>query len=598
MSTLSGIKTEIIGADLSKVVDRVTKQYDRPDIAFQKEAIQNSWDVRVDKKDGKGWNLKIYAQKSNDGKTHIVVEDFGTKGMNEKRWGGFSSLWRPEKEQSSAGGKGQGKFVLMSASQEHILFVESISDDSSYRCKFLQNELKSADGENINISEHIPGAVALTHQGTKIWIYDVREDFLEILHSSEFTDSIIESWWQILGPRFQANINIFGKEVPSPALPTPVEEVLLLENYSLNGFGRIKRLHLGFYAEQLPDFFDGVRVQRANMMIVKVPFEVIDPEYRGRFSGYIEFDESLEGALKEIERNDHCNFLYDSPWKEIKALVKGEAEKFVAKIVPSKEKRKSINIRNLAEVIQKANQIIDEYCPEVLGGGTVMPPIIPKPKLPIRIKHFSINKREVKWGDTIKSACGVINDTANDAKVSLCVEVKKVGVKISEEEYTLKLKAGESKSIKLTEIKLDKSKFEKGKYLIRATLRDGHHDLDSKSTSFYLETKREPTKKGYIKEIRFYESDEPLRNKSVRGGVLEINLAHHDFANLWSLFEEKPTIQSRQIGFYVMKLCFDEATRELFKMRLKDYSPQAGDLDDIIQDIKETQDRMYHDIHG
>src|SRR3989344_3584322 len=141
---LAGIKTEQIGADLSKVVDRVSKQYDRPDIAFQKEAIQNSWDVREDKKEGKEWLLKIYDYKDKDNKTHVIVEDFGTRGMNKDRWEAFSSLWRPKKDRDDAGGKGQGKFVLMNASMQHILFVESVFDNSGYICKFLQDGKKSS----------------------------------------------------------------------------------------------------------------------------------------------------------------------------------------------------------------------------------------------------------------------------------------------------------------------------------------------------------------------------------------------------------------------------------------------------------------------
>src|SRR3989338_6165269 len=101
---LTSIKTEQIGADLSKVVDRVAKQYDYPDIAFQKEAIQNSWDVRNDRKTGKDWSLKIYEYKDKNNKTHVVVEDFETKGMNKDRWDAFSSLWRPKKDRDDAGG--------------------------------------------------------------------------------------------------------------------------------------------------------------------------------------------------------------------------------------------------------------------------------------------------------------------------------------------------------------------------------------------------------------------------------------------------------------------------------------------------------------
>ncbi len=595
-SILTTIKTEQIGADLSKVVDRVSKQYDRPDIAFQKEAIQNSWDVRENKKEGKEWWLKIYEYKDSDKKTHVVVEDFGTKGMNQDRWEAFSSLWRPKKDRDDAGGKGQGKFVLMNASREHVLFVESVSDDTGYICKFLQDGEKSNDNENLKISECILGVKPLEHKGSRIWVYDVREDFLKTLHSDEFADSIMECWWQVLGPRFNGKISLFNKEVLYKPLPSPTEEITLFENHQVEGFGRIKRLCLGFYTDKVPVAFDGVMVQRANMMIVKIPFDVHDKEYQGRFSGYIEFDETLEEELKEIERNDHCSFQSESPWKEIKVLIKDEIAKFVSKIVPSKEQRKMINIKNLSEVIQKANQIIDEYCPEILGGGTVMPPITPKLKSPIRIKHLAVNKREVKWGDTIKATCGILNTTSEDRKVSLNVEIKRLGIKVLEEEYSLKIKSGESKPMKLTEIKLVQNRFDKGKYIVRATLREGRHDLDTKSTSFYLESKREPVKKGFIKEIRFYESDEPLRNKAVKGGTLEINLGHKDFTNIWSVFEEKPNIQSKQIGFFIMKLCLDEAVRELFKLKLKDES--SKDIDDIVQEVKEIQDRMYYDVHA
>ena len=333
------------------------------------------------------------------------------------------------------------------------------------------------------------------------------------------------------------------------------------------------------------------------MMIVKIPFEVTDKEYRGRFSGYIEFDEKLEKEMKEIERNDHCGFQYESPWKEIKVLIKDEINKFIEKIVPSKEQRKTINIKNLSEVIQKANQIIDEYCPEILGGGTVMPLITPKPKPPLRIKHFAVNKREVKWGDTVKITCGILNATSEDKEVSLNVEIKSSGTKILEEEYSLKIKSGETKPMKLTEIKLVQNKYDKGKYIIRATLSEERHDLDTKSTSFYLESKRETVKKGFIKGLEIYDLNYPtIRNKPIKEGILDVNLSHKDFSNIWETFEDKPIILNRQIGFYLIKLCLDEASRQLLKLRLSE--DKIKDIDDIIQEMKEIQDRMYYDVYA
>lgn len=225
-----------------------------------------------------------------------------------------------------------------------------------------------------------------------------------------------------------------------------------------------------------------------------------------------------------------------------------------------------------------------------------MPPFVSKPKLPLRIKYLVINKREVKYGEKIKATCSVLNGERNDKKVSVYVELKRSGVRISEEEYSLKIQSGQQKLIRLSEIKLLQNQFEKGKYVLRATLREDRHDIDTKSTSFYLESKREPIKKGFIKEVRFYESEEPLRSKSVKSGILEVNFIHKDFINIYSTFEDKPNIQNKQIGFFIMKICLDEAVSELFKFKLRERDDR--DPDDILQELKEIKDRMYFDVYA
>jgi len=71
---------------------------------------------------------------------------------------------------------------------------------------------------------------------------------------------------------------------------------------------------------------------------------------------------------------------------------------------------------------------------------------------------------------------------------------------------------------------------------------------------------------------------------------------HKDFSNIWEIFENKPSILNRQIGFYIIKLCLDEATRLLLKVRLN--SDSSKDIEDVIQEIKEVQDRMYYDVYA
>lgn len=593
------IETEIIGADLSQVVNRIIRQYSDFPTAFQKEAIQNSWDARQDRLEGKEWLVKIYSFEE-EGKTHIVVEDSGTKGMNSERWEAFQSLWRPKKEYLDAGGQGQGKFVLMGASNTHTLIVESSSNEISYKCKLLRNERKSRDDDQFSIGDFVRNVQPLSHRGTKIWIYDVEKDFLKAIKSEDFIASILESWWQILGSRFNAKILLFDQVISLPVIPQLVEENILLENFKLDNFGRIKRLVLSFYEKPIPEIFQGIRVQRANMMITRIPFDVYDKEYQGCFSGHIEFDDrsddNLESQLKDIEKTDHCGFLHESPWKEIRMLIKEEAEKFVAKIIPSKGEKKSINIKNLSQIIQKANQIINDYCPEILGGGTVVPEIVRKQKPLLRIKSLSINKREVKYGDIIQSSCRVINGYSEDKKISLYIELKRLGIKISEENYKLKIMSGEEKSIRLSRIDLDKEKFPKGKYILRVTIRENTHGIDTKSTSFYLETRRESAKKGFIKKLEFSQYESQIRYSTVGSGVIKINLGHKDYVNIYEHFKLHPNNLNKQSEFYILKICLDEALNELFKIRLKD--SQASDVNDLIEEINELKGNMYYDIYN
>jgi hypothetical protein len=588
-------KTQIIDADLSKVVDRIIKQYEIFPKAFQKEALQNAWDARMDKKEAKGWKVKIYTFKESR-QTHLIIEDFGTTGMDEKKWKAFLSLWKPEKERADAGGQGQGKFVLMKASKEHILIVESKSDEIPYRCMFLKDEKRSINNQNYTIKDFIPNASLLDHKGTRVWIYNVDEKFLKTIYAKEFMELIQESWWQVLGPRFNGEIYLLNKKIKLPPIPSPKEEVTLLENKEIPNYGRIKRLVLSFYDTPIPEIFQGVRVQRANMMITKIPFEV-EEEYKNRLSGFIEFDKDLEISLKDIERTDHCGFLYESPWKEIKNLIKRECEKFVNHIIPKREKKTTFTLKSLDQVIQKANQIIYEHCPEILktASGSYVPSISVKPKLPLRIKYLTINKKEVKWGDTITPRCGIINGFNDVKKILLKTELKKEGTRISKGEYRLRLSPKEQKSIKLSEINLDKENYPKGKYTLRVTIEENRHDIDSKATSFYLEIKREPIKKGFIKDVKFLEWGEPVRNKPINNGVIHVNLAHKDFMNLWESFHFKKRELNTQMGFYVIKICLDEAINELLKIKLKE--AQQVDLDDLVKYISNLRDKMYYDVY-
>jgi len=58
--------------------------------------------------------------------------------------GCLSFLVEAKKEHLDAGGQGQGKFVLMKASNDHTLIMESISDEIFYKCKYLKDDKKKS----------------------------------------------------------------------------------------------------------------------------------------------------------------------------------------------------------------------------------------------------------------------------------------------------------------------------------------------------------------------------------------------------------------------------------------------------------------------
>jgi len=602
MSAVFNIPTKRIATDTSKVVNRVSMQYENLETAFQKEAIQNSWDARTDKKTAKDWLVNVYQFTDTNNLTHIVVEDSGTTGMNSKRWDGFSALWMPEKDVGDAGGKGQGKFVLMQASQPHVLFVESVSEEG-YICKFLQDDKSSLDKQNLEISKEIPGATKLAHTGTRVWVYNVKDDFLKLLQAPEFQDSIVECWWQVLNKeRFSGKIHLFDKEVEYGILPKPVKEEERLTTRKIGTFGRIKRLRLGFYGDTVPSNFDGIMVQRANMTICKINFDVSDADYKGRFSGFIEFDKKLEEALKEIEKNDHCGFQYSEPWTAIKKLIAGEAGAFVNKIVPSQKSSLQLKKKNVLAAIKKANQIIQSHCPQVIGTGSGSVPLIePTPKPPIHVAYLSVEKSEVKWGDTISPRCGVANTLSEEAKVCLEFLVRNQNKRreILKDEFTLQVLPGKTKPVKLPKIHLAEGKFDAGKYTIVATLKDRTHSHTIHGpvrTSFYLEIEKEPAQKGFVKNLEFRDfhgSDKRRRNRPIDGkGTIALNMEHQDLRNLWN--DVKKSQRTKQLEYYMIKLCLDEAIKELLKLKLMG---NTDNQDDTINEVRVLQDEMYYNVY-
>ena len=74
--------------NLKRTKKNIADEYSNIPDGLQKEAIQNAWDPRIDKKNAKDWKIEItYDPVSNN----LRIEDFGTTGII--KWDYFHSLW-------------------------------------------------------------------------------------------------------------------------------------------------------------------------------------------------------------------------------------------------------------------------------------------------------------------------------------------------------------------------------------------------------------------------------------------------------------------------------------------------------------------------
>lgn len=83
-----------IKADLTNLDEIISKQYEDNIRGIAKDSMQNSWEARKYRKRGTGFRMVYEFFKKIDGhKNVLVLEDFGTTGMDERRWEVFHAHW-------------------------------------------------------------------------------------------------------------------------------------------------------------------------------------------------------------------------------------------------------------------------------------------------------------------------------------------------------------------------------------------------------------------------------------------------------------------------------------------------------------------------
>ena len=403
--------------NLERTDENIADQY--PDIfdGLQKDAIQNSWDARLTKK-GKDWKIVFKYEPNYNA---LIIEDFGTTGMNQQRWERYQGLWYTDKieDYEAAGSRGQGKFLFHYFSKDKLILTETIDENGIYRFSFGTPQ-EYDDGKE-TLADFFPSVPKLNHQGTKIWILHIKDELKqELLNIEKFSNFIAASWWEII-QNYNATciINFNGSEkivtVP-PLFLIKVKKEKLYQNEEIKKLGKIRNLVIRYRDEEAPTLFQGIAIQRAGMTILRIPVRA-DETLKKRVYGYCNFDEQLESELKKCELPNHMGFTVKRAWNHVREFIERKLEGFVLELSPKREKI-AADQKILDEAAKLINKLVYEYAPELSeseGPGRTASKIY--------IESFLPNERKIDFGEKMEIFCRIANETQKKVSLSLLIKI-------------------------------------------------------------------------------------------------------------------------------------------------------------------------------
>lgn len=586
----------------------IAEQYTNIYEGLQKDASQNAWDARATKK-GKDWKLIFKYIHERD---ILVIEDFGTTGMDSKKWIRYQSLWDTSKaEEETLGARGQGKFLFHYFSKNKTVLTETIDEHGKYR--FSYGTTEEWDDENKKLQDYIPGASPLDHQGTRIWITNIKPEFKdELLDYRIFMRYIASTWWEIIqnySAPFIVNFDGVDRQITLPVLPEIIKEKHL-ENDRIKQFGKIRNLVMRYCKEDAPEEFRGIAVQRGGMTILRLPISA-EESIKNRFYGHCNFDDALEKQLKKCEMPNHFGFFNKKAWNHVRENVRNKIDDFLLEITPKKEKKVEVSQDVLDQAVKLVNDLVGEYAPELLVG----PPakggkgeerketVKHKEVRHVRIDLFRPNQHKFEYNETLVIDCEIANDTHDEKNLLFKLAIKHAnGTEKHKSRYTLCIPGQSRKKIDIQLIDFDEKNDNRGEYVAEGILTDEetNKQFDKRTFTFYLQ--EEPPKKGkaFVAKFEFLFGKKPdgtlhyfakLKNLPINEkGVVRIVYDHSEFVRFRELTKTKKE-KKREILLYCARCGFDEALQKLLELR---YTDETLDPDKI-REIKNSCDEMLYE---
>jgi hypothetical protein len=558
--------------------------------AVQKDAIQNAWSARKNKKKGKDWNFTFELIEARDRK-FLLMTDCGTTGLTgrvltpeeyekdlagEERWGRFEGVaFTQPRAERTLGSRGRGKFIFVGASKENTVLYDTLRDDGTYRFGFrtverTESPIAACDGEEgkqklKDITDNL--IQPLSSVGTRVIIVSPIDELVEDIKKGCFLRYIGETWWEII-LKYDAAIKV--RVDTREEIARIPREFDLKEEDSKNfkvwqksnlripaGFEsiRIKNLHIvhNNYST-LPEDIRGVAIQRDGMKICTIEARYIGREFAERLYGYINFDADTEEALLEDEGIEHYSYDFRRALPgAIKRLVEDEMMKFAQEKLGYGVDARAVRRQQQRNAERRALTAANAFARALgIGAGPGVPPPPPPPPPPRVLKKTRIQMEDlslprptdlrVNYGEVVGNIkVRVVNDDNRDIDMRLKLFLRYYDkiLKVFVEEDVRVTAHSISESFGPFEERMTEAGYpDRGKYTIVAKIvslmdEDKGAELDYKTKSFYLE--EDPPMHGLFErcEAFGFPDEEPIKfwmgyseYGSERGLLLYYNLTH------------------------------------------------------------------------
>ncbi|MBT9132489.1 MAG: hypothetical protein DDT32_01200 [Syntrophomonadaceae bacterium] len=554
--------------------------------AVQKDAIQNGWSARRNKK-GKGWSFIFELLEAKDRK-FLLMTDQGTTGLTgrvltpeeyeidllgEERWGRFEGVaFTQPRAERTLGSRGRGKFIFVGASKEHTILYDTLRDDGTYRFGFrtvirTESPVAAYDGEEgkQRLRDMTDNLIEpLSSVGTRVIIVSPLDELVEGLKKGWFLRYIGETWWEII-LKYGATIRV--KVDGLEQIATIPKEFGLEDEDSRRfkiwvrgnqrvpvGFReiRVKNLHMVYNSEKpVPEDIRGVALQRDGMKVCMIEPRYMGREIAERLYGYINFDADTEEALLEDEGIEHYSYDFRRSLPgAIKRFVEDEmmrlAQEKLGYGVDAKELRRqqqrNAERRALVAINRFAREIGIGIGPGRRGGGGGGGPRPPK-EIYIEFDDMNFPRQDdlrVNYGESISNIrAKIVNDSDTEVIVRFKLFVRfydRLIKTYAEQDFVIPPRHT-SDHIGPYQETFQQAEFPNtGRHTIVAkiiSLRDEDKgtELDVENRSFYLED--DPPERGLFEKcepMEFPERAKMIMAESLtgeRGGlVLQYNLNH------------------------------------------------------------------------